>query len=497
MAQHLKISSVLCIWLVMMAFCAILGPVPAVAAEPATTPNIVLIFMDDLGYADIGAFGATAYETPNLDRLAQQGRRFTDFVTSSAVCSASRAALLTGCYHRRVGISGALFPKSKTGLNQDETTLAEICKSKGYATACVGKWHLGHLHPFLPRQHGFDHYFGLPYSNDMWPHKPDYLPESAKHKRSNFPPLPLYEDNTVIDPDVDGEDHAQLTVQYTEKSVAFIKENQDKPFFLYLPHTMVHVPLYVSARFKGKSKAGLFGDVMMEVDWSVGEIIRAIEECGLAENTLIIFTSDNGPWLTFGDHAGSAAPLREGKQTMFEGGYRVPTVMRWSGKIKPGSTCNQLASTIDILPTVAHLIGAPRPKNKIDGVDISPLMFGGQDVESPRKSFYCYYGNGQLHAVREGRWKLHFPHSYRSVDGGKIGSGGVGGKLKGRKTTEELYDLTNDVGETKNLIHEHPEIVERLKRLADEARKELGDTLTKVKGQGIRPAGKLEPATAQ
>ena len=496
MAHHLNHFGVLCIWSAFATFCVLLCPSQTIAEEATTPPNIVLIFMDDMGYADIGSFGATAYETPNLDRLAKQGRRFTDFVTSSAVCSASRAALLTGCYHRRVGISGALFPKANKGLNQDETTIAEICKSKGYATACVGKWHLGHLQPFLPLQHGFDHYFGLPYSNDMWPHHPDYLPKTAKHKRKSFPPLPLFEDNTVIDPDVDGDDHAQLTVQYTEKSVAFIKENQDKPFFLYLPHTMVHVPLYVSERFKGKSDAGLFGDVMMEVDWSVGQIMNTIDECGLADNTLIIFTSDNGPWLAYGDHAGSAAPLREGKQTMFEGGYRVPTIMRWTNKITADTDCHELASTIDILPTVAHLIGAELPTKKIDGLDISPLLLGGEEVKSPRKSFYCYYGGGQLHAVRDGQWKLHFPHKYRSMEAGKAGAGGVPGKAKGQETAEELYDLMNDVGERKNLIQQRPEIADRLRQMANQARMDLGDTSENIKGQGLRTAGKIEPAIA-
>jgi arylsulfatase A-like enzyme len=493
MSYRLKLFTALCIW---AAACTSIASSQALSEEVTTPPNVVLIFMDDMGNADIGSFGATAYQTPNLDRLAKQGRRFTDFVTSSAVCSASRAALLTGCYHRRVGISGALFPKSKIGLNQDETTLAEICKSKGYATACFGKWHLGHHRPFLPLQHGFDHYFGLPYSNDMWPHKPDYLPEAAQNHRSNFPPLPLLEDNEIFDADVDGDDQSQLTVQYTKKSVAFIKDNQETPFFLYLPHTMPHVPLYVSERFSGRSNAGLFGDVIMEIDWSVGQIMNTIDECGLGENTLIIFTSDNGPWLSYGDHAGSAAPLREGKQTMFEGGYRVPTIMRWPRKITPDSTCDQLASTIDILPTVARLIGAQPPKNKIDGVDISILLLGGPEATSPRDSFYCYFGGGELHAVRDGRWKLHFPHKYRSMELGKPGSAGVGGKAKPSKTELELYDLKNDQGETVNLLQQHPEVVDRLEKMGAQARREFGDKLTnQTQGEGVRPAGKLDAAS--
>jgi len=467
-------------------------------ADEVAPPNIVLIFMDDLGYADIGAFGATAYPTPNLDKLAKQGRRFTDFVTSSAVCSASRAALLTGCYHRRVGISGALFPNSEKGLHPDETTLAEICKSKDYATACFGKWHLGHQQPFLPLQHGFDHYFGLPYSNDMWPHLPDYLPAAALEnpKRKNFPPLPLFEGNEIIDDDVDGPDQAELTVRYTEKAVAFIENNKDHPFFLYLPHTMVHVPLYVSDCFKGKSASGMFGDVMMEVDWSVGQIVDTVDRLGLGENTLVIFTSDNGPWLAYGDHAGSALPLREGKQTMFEGGYRVPAIMRWTGKVDPDTVCDQLGSTIDILPTVANLIGARLPEKTIDGVDLSPLILGDPNTTSPRQSFYCYYGNGQLHAVRDGRWKLHFPRNYLSSQAGIPGKGGVPGSRKKAKTTNELYDLKNDIGEQKNLLQQYPEIVQRLNHMADEARSDLGDTLTKVVGNGFREAGQIPKPVA-
>lgn len=466
-----------------------------IANDTVTPPNIVLIFMDDMGYADIGSFGATAYETPNLDRLAKQGRRFTDFVTSSAVCSASRAALLTGCYHRRVGIHGALFPGSEKGLHSDETTLAELCKSQGYATACFGKWHLGHQQPFLPLQHGFDHYFGLPYSNDMWPHQPDYLPTGTIVQGKKYVPLPLIEDNTIIDDDVDGDDQADLTVKYTEKSVAFIDANKDQPFFLYLPHTMVHVPLYVSDRFKNKSEAGLFGDVMLEVDWSVGQIVDAVERNGLAEKTFIIFTSDNGPWLAYGNHAGSAAPLREGKQTMFEGGYRVPTLMRWTGRIKPDTICDELSSTIDILPTVANIIGAELPQHKIDGVDISELMFGDGNVKSPRESFYCYYGNGQLHAVRDRRWKLHFPHKYPSMESGEVGAEGVPGKSKLAKTEHELYDLKSDRSERQNLFQQHPEVVDRLRKIADVARADLGDTLTKTMAAGVRKHGTLVTAS--
>ena len=283
-------------------------------------PNIVVIFMDDMGYADIGPFGADKFQTPHLDRMAREGRKFSDFVTSTAVCSASRAALLTGCYHRRVGISGALGPGSRIGIHADETTLAELCKQRDYATACFGKWHLGTQKKFLPLQHGFDHYYGLPYSNDMWPFHPAFvdLPADSPKRKNNYPDLPLIEGNQVIDPEVTAEDQRQLTTDYTQKAVDFIDQNHERPFFLYVPHSMVHVPLFVSEKFSGKSGAGLLGDVVMEVDWSVGEILKALRRHQIEKNTLVIFTSDNGPWLSYGDHAGSAHPLREGKGTMFD-----------------------------------------------------------------------------------------------------------------------------------------------------------------------------------
>ena len=475
--------------------CSLQKKVEANEVSKDDLPNIVVIFIDDLGYADIGSFGAKGYKTPNLDRMAKEGRRFTDFVTSTAVCSASRAALLTGCYHRRVGISGALGPGAKHGINSKEMTLAELCKQKGYATACYGKWHLGHLKPFLPKQHGFDHYYGLPYSNDMWPFHPDYadLPASAVKRKRGFPDLPLIEGDRVVNPKVTGEDQAQLTKQYTERSVKFINDNKDKPFCLYLPHTMVHVPLFVSKEFEGKSGKGLFADVMLEIDWSVGEILKAIRKNGLEKKTLVIFTSDNGPWLSYGNHAGSALPLREGKGTMFEGGYRVPTVAWWPGKIPAGTSCDELASSIDIFPTVAKLIGGKLPDHKIDGKDIRPLLFGEKEAKSPHSAFYLYYGGGQLQGVRDRRYKLHFPHRYRTMDGRPGGKDGKPNKYSHKNTKLELYDLKKDIGETKNLADELPEVVARLKKAAEQARKELGDKLTKRKGSAIRPAGRIQP----
>ncbi len=448
------------------------------------TPNIVVIFIDDMGYADIGPFGAKGYKTPHLDRMAREGMRFTDFIVSSAVCSASRSALVTGCYHRRVGISGALGPSSKVGIAASEVTLGDLCKQKGYATACFGKWHLGHHPKFLPQQNGFDEYFGLPYSNDMWPFHPT--------AGSRFPDLPLIEGSKVLNPKVTGKDQEQLTTQYTEHAVDFINRNKQKPFLLYVPHSMVHVPLFVSDKFKGKSEQGLFGDVVMEVDWSVGQILEAIKKNGLDEDTLVIFTADNGPWLSYGDRAGSAAPLREGKGTEFEGGIREPTVMRWPGKIPAGKTCDELASTIDILPTVAKLIGAKLPSHKIDGKDIRPLMFGEAGAKSPHAAFYCYYSGGQLHAVRDRQWKLHFPHAYRTLDGRQGGTGGRPVRYSQAKIGLELFDLKNDIGESKNVADKHPDVVKRLQKLAEQARDDLGDTLTKRKGKGIRGPGRLK-----
>ncbi len=447
-------------------------------------PNIVIIFIDDLGYADIGPFGATAYPTPNLDRMAREGRIFTDFLVSSAVCSASRAALMTGCYHRRVSISGALGPRSTIGLHPDEVTLAEICKQMGYATAIYGKWHLGHHPKFLPTNQGFDEYFGLPYSNDMWPYHPT--------AGNRFPPLPLLVNRTVVNPQVHAEDQRMLTTWYTRRAVDFIERHKDEPFFLYVPHAMVHVPLFVSEKFAGKSGAGLFGDVVMEVDWSVGKILDTLRRLGLDRHTLVIFSSDNGPWLSYGEHAGSAGPLREGKGTTFEGGIRVPTIFWWPGRIPAGTRCDELASTIDVLPTVAALIGAELPPRKIDGKDIRPLMF--QDgALSPHEAFYCYYANGELQAIRDRRWKLHFPHRYRTLGGRPGGKGGKPVPYEVREIELSLFDLKNDVGETTNVIDRYPDVAKRLMAAAEVARRELGDRLTGRKGSEVRPPGRLQP----
>jgi arylsulfatase A len=463
----------------------------AVDSAPLAPPNIVLIFMDDMGYADPGPFGGDAELTPNLNELAAQGRRFTDFYVSQAVCSASRASLLTGCYNVRIGIQGALGPKSRLGLNSEELTIAELCRQKAYATACFGKWHLGHEVPFLPLQHGFDEYLGLPYSNDMWPFHPEVMHLSAEERLRNWPNLPLIENNTVIDAEVTAEDQKQLTRRYTEKAVSFIERNRERPFFLYLPHSMVHVPLFAGPEFEGRSGKGIFSDVLMEIDWSVGQIVQTLRRCQLEANTLVIFTSDNGPWLSYGSHAGSAGLLREGKGTMFDGGCRVPCIMKWPARISPGTTCREPAMTIDLLPTIAELLGGKLPDHPIDGKSISDLMCGGADKKSPHEALYFYWGS-DLQAIRSGHWKMHFPHNYRTLNGTPGGKDGVPVKYESEEIGLALFDLSQDPGERQNVLQMHPEIAEKLQSLADVARKELGDG--SIRGSGLRPAGKLDSA---
>ncbi len=464
------------------ALAALLSASAPSPAQAARLPNIVVIFIDDMGYADIGPFGAKAYPTPNLDRLAKEGRRFTDFYVSQAVCSASRASLLTGCYNVRVGILGALGPRSKVGIGSSETTLAELCRQKNYATACFGKWHLGDHRQFLPLQHGFDEYFGLPYSNDMWPHHP-----TAK----NFPDLPLFDGNEIVNPAVTPAVQETLTTAYTERAVSFIEKNRERPFFLYVPHSMVHAPLHVSGKFRGKSGAGLYGDVVMEVDWSVGRIVDALRANGLEKDTLVLFTSDNGPWLSYGDHAGSSGPLREGKGTMFEGGCRVPAIFWGPGRVPAGTECREPAMTIDVLPTVARLLGATLPSHKIDGRDIWPLIAGEPGAVSPQEAYYLYYGR-ELHAIRSGKWKLHLPHGYRTLNGRKGGTGGKPVPYDEARIEESLFDLTTDPGETKDVREANPEVVTRLRVLAASVRKDLGDSAIKETGTGVREPGRVK-----
>jgi arylsulfatase A-like enzyme len=425
-------------------------------AEDTRPPNFVIIFIDDLGYQDLGCFGAKLIKTPCLDKMAAEGARFTSFYAQPS-CSPSRAALMTGCYPQRAGIPRVLFPQDKIGINADEVLLPQVLKTRGYATACIGKWHLGHLPPFLPTRHGFDYYSGLPYTNDR---------EDATR---GDPPLPLMRNEEIIEqPAVQD----TLTQRYTQEATAFIREHKDQPFFLYLPHSMVHVPLHVSEAFRGKSAQGLYGDAVQEIDWSVGEVLKTIQECGIDENTLVLFTSDNGPWLIKKEDGGAALPLRDGKGTTYEGGLREPTIMRWPGHIPAGTTCPEMAATMDLLPTFAALAGAQAPTDRIiDGKDIGELLWRPDTAKSPRNTMF-YYRNEELQAVREGPWKLHLALAKRP-DG-------------------ELYDLDADIGESKNVAAEHPNVVKRLNELADKVRADLGDSNTGVKGSNCRPAGRVE-----
>lgn len=447
------------------------------AERSSQLPNIVIIFTDDQGYADVGCFGAQGFETPHLDRMAAEGKKFTSFYVSQAVCGASRASLLTGCYANRIGMLGAPSHASQHGIHADEVLISELCKQKGYATAVYGKWHLGHHPPFLPLQNGFDDYFGLPYSNDMWP----YHPTSRA-----FPDLPMYTGNEVTNPRVTPDDQKWLTTWYTERALNFIDAHAEKPFFLYLAHSMPHVPLFVSDQFASKSAQGLYGDVIMELDWSVGQVLRKLKDLQLDEQTLVIFTSDNGPWLSYGNHAGSAGPLREGKGTTWEGGVRVPCIMRWPGKIPADTSTDELAATIDIFPTIAGLIGGELPQHPLDGKDIWPLISGDEHARTPHE-YYCYYWGNELQAIRSGPWKLHFPHNYRSLTGTPGRDGLPDGYTQG-KTDLALFNLTDDIGEQRNIASEHPEVVRRLTAFANQARSELGDALTKQPGTGKRPA---------
>jgi arylsulfatase len=441
------------------------------------SPNVVIIFCDDMGYGDLSCYGAKGYTTPNLDQMAKEGIRFTHFLVGQAVCSASRAALLTGCYSNRLGIHGALGPGAKVGLNTNETTIARMLKDRGYATAMYGKWHLGDNPKFLPTQHGFDDYFGLPYSNDMWP----------KHPTSKFPELPLIEGEKIVQ---HNPDQTQLTTWYTERAVKFIEKSKDKPFFLYVAHNMPHVPLFVSDKFKGKTARGLFGDVIEELDWSVGEILSALKKNGLDENTLVIFTSDNGPWLSYGDHAGSSGGLREGKGTSWEGGIRVPCIMRWPGKLSAREYTAPLM-TIDVLPTLATVCDATLPKLPIDGKNIWPLLINEPGAKNPHEAYFTYYKTNELQAVTSQKWKLVFPHEYRSLAGKPGGTEGKPAAYSSAHAGLELYDLENDRNETTNVAEKNPEIVEKLKALGEGCRQELGDSLTQRKGTGNREPGRL------
>jgi arylsulfatase A len=441
-----------------MASLAIPGVIRA-GREAGSKPNFVIIFTDDQGYQDVGCFGSPSIRTPNLDRMAAEGMKFTDFYAAASVCSPSRAALLTGCYPPRVGITKVLFPSDNIGLNPEEHTIADILKSKGYVTACIGKWHLGHLPEFLPTSNGFDYYFGIPYSNDMDGVKGKNKGLDRAWLQKDYSPwnVPLMRGKYIIErPAV----QTALIERYTDEAVKFIGKNKDNPFFLYLPHTMPHIPLFVSDEFYVEDVKKAYKATIEQIDSSVGRILTALRDAGVDKNTLVIFTSDNGPWLSMKHHGGCALPLRDGKFSTYEGGMREPCIMRWPAKIPAGKVCSELCGTIDLLPTFARLAGAEIPADRvIDGRDIWPLMEGRPDAGSPHEAYFYYSGNN-LEAVRSGKWKL------RRVE-----------------NNTELYDLEADIGESKNLADEHPEIVERLKGIMEEFDRGL-----KAKS---RPVGKI------
>ena len=420
----------------------------ATAADGPKPTNVIILFVDDMGYADIGPFGNKTLRTPHLDRFAQEGMRFTHFY-ATPVCSMSRACLMTGSYSARVSMPGVLFPQNRIGLNPDEVTVAEVAKSGGYETMMIGKWHLGHFPEFLPTRQGFDHYFGLPYSNDM------------KQSHAGYPPLPLYRDEKVIETEPD---QSQLTRRYTEEAIKFLRTKRDKPFFLYLPYTMIHDPVAASENFKGKSAQGLLGDSVEEIDWSVGQVMATLRDLHLDENTLVIFTSDNGP-------AGRAAPPFSGnKTTNLEGGVREPCLMRWPGRIPAGTTCERIAGNIDVLPTLAKVFGAELPKDRIlDGRDLSALLTDPN--AAPTRDTHLYFTASQkLEAIRQGPWKLFLLDP---------------AKRKGEpvRTAPALYDVTKDLAELDNVAAQHPDIVARLK-------KEAAERLAEIEAHK-RPLGKL------
>jgi arylsulfatase A-like enzyme len=470
----------------LLLFAGLLPALSGWVSPPAPTkPNVVLFFIDDLGYGDLSSYGALGYTTPNLDRMAAEGTRFTSFLAAQAVCSASRAALLTGCYPNRLGVSGAFGPNSPVGLNPDEETIAELLKEKGYVTGIFGKWHLGSQTKFLPQQQGFDEFYGVPYSHDMWPLHPNQA-------KANYPPLHWIEGNSPGKEIRTLDDASHLTSSITERAVGFIRKHKKEPFFLYVPHPLPHVPLAASSRFRGKSTIGLLGDVMMELDWSVGQIMQELKQQGLDKNTLVIFTSDNGPWLNYGDHAGSAGGFREGKGTSFEGGHRVPCIIRWPGVVPAGRVCNKLLTTMEILPTVAKLCGARLPKKAIDGVDMVALLKGDETV-TPRDHFFYYYRKNSLEAVRKGDWKLVFAHPGRTYEGFAPGKGGQPGpNTEDHAFPVALYDLRRDPSERYDVREQNPEIVAVLEKLAEEARTNLGDDLQKREGKNVRPAGRVD-----
>jgi arylsulfatase A-like enzyme len=445
------------------------------------SPNIIFVLTDDLGFNDLSSYGSTIIHTPNLDKLASEGALLNSYYSPQAVCSASRASILTGSYPNRIGFSGALGPNSKKGINPNELLISEMLKDKGYKTAAYGKWHLGDNKKFLPTRHGFDDFYGILYSNDMWPFHAEY-PDS-------YPDLMLYDKETPIKV---LEDQSNLTKDLTTKSVEFIEKNKNNPFFLYLAHPQPHVPLFASSDFKGKSKNGLYTDVIQEIDHSVGAIMKALKDNDLEDNTIVVFTSDNGPWLSYGEHAGSTGIYKEGKGTTWEGGQRVPCIVWYPNEIKPNTVISAPLMGIDWLPTFASVTNSKLSENKIDGKNIWEVLINKTD-KSPHEALFFYYHVNSLHAVRYGDWKMYFPHRYRTLNGRKGRNDGSPIKYQYVNLEKmELYNLVEDPSETKNIFDQHPEIAKKIEKLADIKRNEIGDDLTKVKGTENRPVGMID-----
>jgi len=450
---------------------------PAQAAAPAK-PNFVVILIDDMGYGDIGPFNSKLNRTPNLDRMATEGMKLTSFY-AAPVCTPSRAQMMTGCYAKRVSMPLVIFPSCPTGLSAKEHTVAGLLKQQGYATMAIGKWHLGDQPEFLPTRRGFDHYLGLPYSNDMGGQANAPAKKTPKKKDGEAaprPPLPLLRDQKVIEAPADQD---TLTSRYTEEAVKFITANKDRPFFLYLPHTAVHVPLHPGAAFKGKSANGTYGDWVEEVDWSVGRVLDTLRELQLTERTMVLFTSDNGPWLTQGAKGGTAGPLHGGKGTTWEGGVREPTIAWWPGRIPARTVCDAAMSEMDVLPTLVKLAGGELPTDRrIDGKDIWPLL-SGQSKTSPHNALF-YFNGLKLEAVRSGPWKLAIAPQGTGLP--------TGAAEPVKHTGPRLYHLDTDIGELTDVAAQHPEVVARLQRFVWQMDADLGVT---GKGRGVRPPDRV------
>lgn len=456
------------------------------AVNPST-PNIVIFYTDDQGFGDVNAFGGGNVLTPNLDQLANEGMVFTNFYSASSVCTPARAGLLTGTYPPRVGINGVYNPRSTAGLKSSETTIADIAKSAGYNTALIGKWHLGHLDQFLPLNHGFDEFFGLPYSNDMWPRdwKGDPVTDPSNN-RINNPPLRVIDGFTPLDTIDNLTDQGLLTLRFTERAIDYIDRNKSNPFLMVLSHPMPHVPLAVSPEFKDTTGLGIYADVIFEVDWSIGQVLKKLRDEGLEGNTLVVFATDNGPWLRYGTHGGSNGGLREGKTTLFDGGFKVPCIMKWPGKIPSGSVYKEMASAIDLLPSIAEITGVSLPEQPIDGVSMNQVIWHGV-LDRPYRREYYFYRNGDLLALRLNDTKLLFGHDYQPEALMTKFNDGRFGRSQNVPYDGGLFDLANDIRETSNLLNTSDDrLLNIFRAKADSVRQILGSRADGITGSEVR-----------